>query len=232
MPSPVKAVERAAGSAGTPGAWREPGWVAVGAARRLRRRRGRRTSFRTGVDPRRVRRGARTSRRRPGVDDLTTLSAASRRCWPPCRTFSCCCPSNPRRAQADAIADIRSSTGSALPPGFVTATGPRIWPTCPLPDRGPPTPRAVAACDSSRPGTDGAGATRSKTPTTNWFAGCRQHEETAPDVRDIARQIEELRVSLWAQQLGTPRPVSEQRIYRAIDDAANMVNVGASASGS
>ena len=37
------------------------------------------------------------------------------------------------------------------------------------------------------------------------------------DVRDIARLIEEFRVSLWAQQLGTPRPVSEQRIYRAID---------------
>ena len=39
----------------------------------------------------------------------------------------------------------------------------------------------------------------------------------AADVRDIARMIEELRVSLWAQQLGTARPVSEQRIYRAID---------------
>jgi ATP-dependent helicase HrpA len=39
----------------------------------------------------------------------------------------------------------------------------------------------------------------------------------ADDVRDIARMIEELRVSLWAQQLGTARPVSEQRIYRAID---------------
>jgi ATP-dependent helicase HrpA len=39
----------------------------------------------------------------------------------------------------------------------------------------------------------------------------------ASDVSEIARQIEEFRVSLWAQQLGTPRPVSEQRIYRAID---------------
>jgi ATP-dependent helicase HrpA len=29
-----------------------------------------------------------------------------------------------------------------------------------------------------------------------------------------------LRVSLWAQQLGTPHPVSEQRIRRAIDAAA------------
>ena len=42
---------------------------------------------------------------------------------------------------------------------------------------------------------------------------------SAEDVRDIDRQIEELRVSLWAQQLGTRRPVSEQRIYRAIDAA-------------
>jgi ATP-dependent helicase HrpA len=42
----------------------------------------------------------------------------------------------------------------------------------------------------------------------------------AADVRDIGRLIEELRVSLWAQQLGTARPVSEQRIYRAIDAVA------------
>jgi len=39
----------------------------------------------------------------------------------------------------------------------------------------------------------------------------------AADVLAIGWQIEELRVSLWAQQLGTPRPVSEKRIYRAID---------------
>jgi ATP-dependent helicase HrpA len=39
----------------------------------------------------------------------------------------------------------------------------------------------------------------------------------ASDVADIRWLIEELRVSLFAQQLGTARPVSEQRIYRAID---------------
>lgn len=33
----------------------------------------------------------------------------------------------------------------------------------------------------------------------------------------IGMLVPELRVSLWAQQLGTPRPVSERRIYRAID---------------
>jgi len=32
----------------------------------------------------------------------------------------------------------------------------------------------------------------------------------------IGWMIEELRVSLFAQQLGTPEPVSEQRILKAI----------------
>jgi ATP-dependent helicase HrpA len=41
----------------------------------------------------------------------------------------------------------------------------------------------------------------------------------APDdpVTRVRWMLEELRVSLFAQQLGTPRPVSEQRIVKAID---------------
>lgn len=35
---------------------------------------------------------------------------------------------------------------------------------------------------------------------------------------EIRWMIEELRVSLFAQQLGTAYPVSEKRIYRALDD--------------
>ncbi|MFI6266742.1 ATP-dependent RNA helicase HrpA [Micromonospora sp. NPDC051006] len=38
-------------------------------------------------------------------------------------------------------------------------------------------------------------------------------------VREIRWMIEELRVNVFAQALGTPYPVSEQRIYRAMDDA-------------
>ncbi len=41
-----------------------------------------------------------------------------------------------------------------------------------------------------------------------------------PDVLDIAWLIEELRVSLFAQTLGTPRPVSAKRVLEAIDAAA------------
>ncbi|MFG2063036.1 ATP-dependent RNA helicase HrpA [Micromonospora sp. NPDC048871] len=38
-------------------------------------------------------------------------------------------------------------------------------------------------------------------------------------VRQIRWMIEELRVSVFAQALGTPYPISEQRIYRAMDEA-------------
>jgi ATP-dependent helicase HrpA len=38
-------------------------------------------------------------------------------------------------------------------------------------------------------------------------------------VRQIRWMIEELRVNVFAQALGTPYPVSEQRIYRAMDQA-------------
>jgi ATP-dependent helicase HrpA len=41
----------------------------------------------------------------------------------------------------------------------------------------------------------------------------------APDdpVARVRWMVEELRVGLFAQSLGTPRPISEQRVYKAID---------------
>jgi ATP-dependent helicase HrpA len=40
----------------------------------------------------------------------------------------------------------------------------------------------------------------------------------SPGLRQIRWMVEELRVSLFAQSLGTPYPVSDKRIYRAMDD--------------
>jgi ATP-dependent helicase HrpA len=37
------------------------------------------------------------------------------------------------------------------------------------------------------------------------------------DVQELRWMLEELRVSLFAQTLGTAHPVSEKRIYRAMD---------------
>ncbi|OBG69671.1 ATP-dependent RNA helicase HrpA [Mycobacterium sp. E3339] len=123
-------------------------------------------------------------------------------------------PGQPPPAQADAIADIRAQLERLLPPGFVTVTGrPRLadltrYLTA-IRQRLDRLPHAIAA-DRDR--------------MQRVHAVRRAYDELAAtpppaanDIRDIAWQIEELRVSLWAQQLGTPRPVSEQRIYRTID---------------
>nr|WP_156689420.1 ATP-dependent RNA helicase HrpA [Mycobacterium sp. Marseille-P9652] len=129
-------------------------------------------------------------------------------------------PAQAPPAQAEAISDIRAHLDRLLPPGFVTANG-----RAHLADlaryliaigrRLDRLPHAVGA-DRER-------MDRVRTVQDAYdelVRGLPLGRAAAADVRDLARQIEELRVSLWAQQLGTPRPVSEQRIYRAIDALA------------
>jgi ATP-dependent helicase HrpA len=50
-----------------------------------------------------------------------------------------------------------------------------------------------------------------------WLTGLRPERRGDPEVRAVRWMLEELRVNVFAQQLGTPYPVSEQRIYRAMD---------------
>lgn len=126
-------------------------------------------------------------------------------------------PTAPPPAQADAIADIRAQLDALLPERFVTATG-----AAHLADltryltaigrRLERLPHAVGA-DRERM----ARVHAVQDAYDDLVAALSPTRAAAADVRDIGRQIEELRVSLWAQQLGTPRSVSEQRIYRAID---------------
>jgi len=123
----------------------------------------------------------------------------------------------PPTAQADAVADIRGQLVALLPPRFVTETG-----AAHLSDLIRYL-TAIARRIERLPHTPAADRDRMQRVHNVQEA----HDEllralsparaAAADVRDIARMIQELRVSLWAQQLGTPRPVSEQRIYRAID---------------
>ncbi len=126
-------------------------------------------------------------------------------------------PATPPPAHAEAIADIRAQFDRLLPVGFVTATG-----ATHLTDltryltaivrRLDTLPRGVAA-DQER--MQRVHAVQHE--LDDLVRALAPGRAAAADIREIARQIEELRVSLWAQQLGTPRPVSEQRIYRAID---------------
>jgi ATP-dependent helicase HrpA len=136
-------------------------------------------------------------------------------------------PAQPPPAQAEAIADVRAQferllapsdvAGLAAPVGFVTATGdPHLTDLAryitAIGRRLDRLPRGVEA--------DRGLMLRVRAVQDAYdelLGALPPGRAAATDVRDIARMIEELRVSLWAQQLGTARPVSEQRIYRAID---------------
>jgi ATP-dependent helicase HrpA len=126
-------------------------------------------------------------------------------------------PAQPSAAQADAIADIRTQLDRLLPHGFVTTTG--------AAHLGDLTRYLAAVGRRLERLPQGVNADRERMARVHAvldaYDELRQALSPAraagDDVRDIARLIEELRVSLWAQQLGTARPVSEQRIYRAID---------------
>jgi len=126
-------------------------------------------------------------------------------------------PAKASAAQADAIADIRAQLDRLLPRGFVAATR--------ATHLGDLTRYLTAVSRRIERLPQGVNADRER--MTRVHAVQDAYDElrqalsparaAADDVLDIARMIEELGVSLWAQQLGTARPVSEQRIYRAID---------------
>ncbi len=126
-------------------------------------------------------------------------------------------PAAPPPAQAESIADIHAQLERLMPPGFVTSTGARHL--------GDLTRYLTAVGRRLERLPQGVNGDREKMAriraVRDAYEELRQAlspaRASAEDVRDIARMIEELRVSLWAQQLGTARPVSEQRIYRAID---------------
>ena len=118
---------------------------------------------------------------------------------------------------AEAVADIRRQLAALVGPGFVAATGAAhlndltryLTAICRRLDRLPQAP----AADRERM----ARVHAVQDAYDDLVAALSPARAAGADVRDIARLIEEFRVSLWAQQLGTTRPVSEQRIYRAID---------------
>ena len=126
-------------------------------------------------------------------------------------------PDNPQAAQRGAIEDIRAQLDRLLPAGFVTVTGAaRLGDLAryvtAIERRLDRLPQGINA-DQDRMGRVHA----VEDAYDDLVAALSPSRAAGGDVRDIAWLIEELRVSLWAQQLGTARPVSEQRIYRAID---------------
>jgi ATP-dependent helicase HrpA len=126
-------------------------------------------------------------------------------------------PKNPTASQADAVADIRAQLARLVPKGFVAATGAAHLAdlTRYLTAIGRRLERLPHGLAADRDRMERVAAVQDAYDELR--RALSPARAAAPDVVDIARMIEELRVSLWAQQLGTPRPVSEQRIYRALD---------------
>jgi ATP-dependent helicase HrpA len=130
-------------------------------------------------------------------------------------------PAQPPPAQAEAIDDVRAQLDRLLPAGFVTATG-----RAHLADLARYLTAIHRRLDQLPHGIE---ADRQRMARVHAVEDAYDElvralpsaRQEADNVRDIGWQIEELRVSLWAQQLGTPRPVSEKRIYRAIDAVAS-----------
>ncbi|MCV2490338.1 ATP-dependent RNA helicase HrpA [Geodermatophilus sp. YIM 151500] len=122
-----------------------------------------------------------------------------------------------RRVPDAAIADLRRQMGGLLHRGFVAATGRRRLPDVVR------YLRAMAHRLEKLP----ANAARDALWMEQVAAVTAEYEQLrrtvpgtgAPDdpVDRVRWMIEELRVGLFAQGLGTARPVSEQRIYKAID---------------
>ncbi|MFD0821143.1 ATP-dependent RNA helicase HrpA, partial [Micromonospora zhanjiangensis] len=118
-----------------------------------------------------------------------------------------------------ALADIRRQLGELVYRGFVTESG---WTA--LGD----LPRYLAAIERrldrlpgnpQRDREQQARVEQVRAEYDQMLAALPPNRRGDDAVRQIRWMIEELRVNLFAQALGTPYPVSEQRIYRAMDQA-------------
>jgi ATP-dependent helicase HrpA len=122
-------------------------------------------------------------------------------------------------ALAPAVADMRGQLSALIYPGFISETGSRR-----LPDLVRYL-RAITRRLEKLPEAPGRDAERTAAVHRAADAYQRAMAELAasgrrsPDARAVRWMIEELRVSLFAQALGTPAPISEKRILAALDRA-------------
>ena len=206
-PSPVKAVETATGSTHPAGARHQPGRIAGRAARRLRRRGGRRAGARSRCG----RETSSTPLRDRVAGELvpTTVDIVG-------RVEKVLTALHEVRARAAGRADRRAGRGDRRHPRATGAAAAHRLRhrhrrgasrrSDPLPDRHRPAPGAAAARRSAPTASGWSACTPSRTPTTNWCRHCHRPGRPPTTSATSPGMIEELRVSLWAQQLGTAAP--------------------------
>lgn len=118
---------------------------------------------------------------------------------------------------AFALSDIKAQLSTLVFPGFVTSHG---W------KRLADIPRYLSAIEKRMeklaidPNRDRAQMSRIENVTQQWqqwLGKLTDKQKQQENVQNIRWMIEELRVSLFAQQIGTPYPISDKRILQAME---------------
>jgi ATP-dependent helicase HrpA len=118
---------------------------------------------------------------------------------------------------AAALADARGQFAGLIYPQFVSETGLRRLPDLARYLRAISRRLDTAAADPGRDAGRMAIVRRVTEAYQQAIAGLPATQRSGADVQAVRWLIEELRVSLFAQLLGTSGPVSEKRIYAALD---------------
>ncbi|MPQ98635.1 ATP-dependent RNA helicase HrpA [Modestobacter sp. I12A-02628] len=122
-----------------------------------------------------------------------------------------------RRVAAEVVADLRAQMGGLLYRGFVADAGPARLPDLVRYLKAMTYRLERLPANAAR---DALGAAQVEAVTAEYRQLLARTPRTgAPDdpVVQVRWMIEELRVAVFAQAIGTPRPISEQRVYKAID---------------
>jgi ATP-dependent helicase HrpA len=115
-----------------------------------------------------------------------------------------------------ALADMRAQLAALIYPGFIAATGARRLPDLVRYLRAIVRRLDKLAGEQARDAERMATVHRVARAYSERLRDLTPEARARPDVQAVRWLIEELRVSLFAQTLGTPTPVSEKRILAAI----------------
>jgi len=117
-----------------------------------------------------------------------------------------------------AVVDIRAQLDRLIAPGFLTATGTGRLPALARYVKAVGRRLDKLADNAGRDAQQMAVVHRVQDAYAHALAALPPEVRASDAAREIRWQIEELRVSLFAQTMGTPVPVSERRIMTAIDN--------------
>jgi ATP-dependent helicase HrpA len=118
-----------------------------------------------------------------------------------------------RRAHPDSVADIRSQLGALVGPGFATSTGKARLPDLLRYLQALEVRLDKLEADPARDRSHVVVVLRVQAELDD----LRRKVPPSPELAELRWMVEELRISLFAQPMRTRYPVSEKRIYKAMD---------------